>query len=597
MLFKNVGFGIEDGEHVGLVGPNGAGKSTLLGIIAGSIDLDGGQVTKKKGLRIGFLEQTPTFAANDTIMSALISKSLIPDEAYPKAYELMGRLDLFQFGEDFLVKELSGGWKKRVALARELILDPELLLLDEPTNHLDITSILWLEEYLAGAPFSTLMVTHDRLFLQRVATRILDLDPRNPNFMLAVDGDYLQYLEAKEHELHALARHEKVLKNTLRRETEWLRRGAKARQTKQKARIEAAGQLANTVSDLSEKNRHKSVGLDFGEVEKSPKKLIEIKNISKAYGEKVLFRDLSLIISPKTRLALLGENGSGKSTLIRILLSLEKPDTGSANIGSTSSSNAEDIKISYFEQGRDSLDPKLSVFKNVCPHGDFVSFQGQPIHARSYLDRFLFRGSKVDLPVAKLSGGEQARLRIAQLMLREAHVLVLDEPTNDLDADTLDVLEQSLAEFKGAVILVTHDRYFMDAVANQILAFPPTGFTGEGAVEHHLLTFANYLQWEEWFLRESQRTPAERAKAATANTAAAPAGKKLSYNEKFELEGIEAKIHSLEADLEKMSASSAKISTSNHAELTKAHSEMGRLQSEIDTAYARWSDLEARSKI
>jgi ATP-binding cassette subfamily F protein uup len=600
-LFKNVGFGIEDREHVGLVGPNGAGKSTLLKILAGLTDLDGGQVTKKKGLRLGFLEQTPQFQKDDTIMSALISKALNPDDAYAKAYELMGRLELFQFGEDFLVSDLSGGWKKRVALARELIIEPELLLLDEPTNHLDVTSILWLEEYLAQAQFSTLMVTHDRLFLQRVAQRILDLDPRNPNYLLSVNGDYLTYLEAKEHELHAQQRHEKVLKNTLRRETEWLRRGAKARQTKQKARIEAAADLADTVNDLSNKNRHKTVGLDFGEVDKSPKKLIELKDVAKSYGEKVLFKDLNLTISPKTRLALLGQNGSGKSTLIRILLGLEKPDHGTSMIGSTASSSADEIKISYFEQGRESLDPNLSVFKNVCPHGDFVNFQGQPIHARSYLDRFLFRGSKVDLPVAKLSGGEQARLRIAQLMLREAHVLVLDEPTNDLDSDTLDVLEQSLAEFKGGVILVTHDRYFMDAVANQILAFPPEGFTGEGALEHHLLTFANYLQWEEWFVRESQKSPEDRRNENEASTSETKAkgddGKKLSYKEKFELENIEGKIHELEKKLEALNAESSKISTSDHAALTEAHREMGRLQSEIDTAYARWSDLEKRSKL
>jgi len=580
-LFKGVGFSVQSGERVGLLGPNGAGKSTLLKILAGLAEPDAGQVTRKKGLSLGYLEQTPTFKNDETILSAILSRVANPDDAYAKAYELIGLLELHQFADDFLVCKMSGGWQKRVALARELILEPELLLLDEPTNHLDVESILWLEEYLKQAPFAVLMVTHDRLFLQRVATRILDLDPRNPNYILSVDGDYLTYLEAKEHELHALARHEKVLKNTLRRETEWLRRGAKARQTKQKARIEAAHDLADIVGDLRDKNRHQRVGLDFGEVEKSPKKLIEALGISKKYGEQVLFQDLDLLITPKTRLALLGHNGSGKSTLIRLLLQKEQPDTGAVKVGATISSASDEIKISYFEQARETLNLKESVFKNICPHGDFVSYRGQPMHARSYLDRFLFTGIKVDLPAEKLSGGEQARLRIAQLMLHEAQVLVLDEPTNDLDADTLDVLEHALNEFNGAVILVTHDRYFMDAVSNQILAFPPNDYP-----DRHLQKFASYLQWEDWFASlksgGGQNTSQNLAGAPAAGGAVGDDGNKkpgkLSFKEKFELENIESEIQKLEAELTE----------------TKDYKKMAELQSTIENKYARWQLLEAK---
>lgn len=577
MLFKNVGFSVEDNERVGLLGPNGAGKSTLLKILAGISEPDAGIVTRKKGLRLGYLDQTPNFSTNETVLAAIISKCIDPDDSYAKAYELMGLLDLFQFGEDFLVSKLSGGWQKRVALARELVLEPELLLLDEPTNHLDITSILWLEDYLKSARFSILMVTHDRLFLQRVATRILDLDSRNPNYLLSVNGDYLQYIEAKEHELHALARHETVLKNTLRRETEWLRRGAQARQTKQKARIEATHTLSETVNDLQTKNRHLKVGLDFGENEKSPKKLLEATNISKAFNDKILFKNLSLLVTPKTRLAILGHNGSGKSTLIRILLGLEQPDSGSVFIGSTVSSQADEIKISYFEQTRETLDLKKSVFRNICADGDFVSYRGQPMHARSYLDRFLFSGQKVDLPVAQLSGGEQARLRIAQLMLKEAQVLVLDEPTNDLDSDTLDVLEKALAEFNGAVVLVTHDRYFMDAVANQILAFPPVEFANR-----ELQKFASYMQWEDWYSKEKDNSAVTDPNFAEPNmtehkpTATHP--KKLTFSEKLELENIEGVIQKLEAELDQ-------ISKKND------YNEMARLQKEIEQIYARWSEL------
>lgn len=586
-LFKDVGFSIEDKERVGLLGPNGAGKSTLLKILAGETDLDGGSVIRKKGLKLGYLEQTPSFKDGATILSTILEKTHDHGEAYAKAYELMGYLDLFQFGDDFTVEKLSGGWKKRVALARELILEPELLLLDEPTNHLDILSILWLEDYLKSAPFSILMVTHDRLFLQRIVTRVLDLDPRNPNYLLSVNGDYLKYLEAKEHELHALARQEVVLKNTLRRETEWLRRGAKARQTKQKARIEAAEDLAKTVTDLSAKNRHQTVGLDFGEVEKSPKKLIEAKSISKSYGDRLLFKNLNLLITPKTRLALLGQNGSGKSTLIRILIGQEQPDSGSVVIGSTVSSHASDVKISYFEQTRETLDPKQSVFRNICPHGDHVSYRGQHLHARSYLDRFLFSGQKVDLPVAKLSGGEQARLRIAQMMLKEAQVLVLDEPTNDLDSDTLNVLETALSEFNGAVILVTHDRYFMDAVANQILAFPPEDFANR-----ELQSFASYLQWEDWYANEKNKVSPPAKTPSNEESKSAKSSKKLTFNEKHELENMESLIEKLEAELESVTKQSqAPEVQANSKELLRLHSEMARLQSEIETKYTRWAEL------
>jgi ABC transport system ATP-binding/permease protein len=582
-LFRQVGFNIEDRERVGLIGPNGAGKSTLLKILAGLMDSDGGQVTRKRGLRLGFLEQSPEFSKDETILSAILSKCADPDDSFAKAYELMGLLDLFRFGEDFLISQLSGGWQKRVALARELIRDPELLLLDEPTNHLDVTSILWLEDYLKAAPFAVLMVTHDRLFLQRVATRILDLDPRNPHEILSVNGDYLQFLEAKEHELHALARQETVLKNTLRRETEWLRRGAKARQTKQKARTEAAEDLAQTVNELQNKNRYQIVGLDFGEIEKSPKKLIEAKGISKSFGDKSLFDNLDLMVTPKTRLALLGHNGSGKSTLIRVILGLEKPDAGWVKIGATASSLSSDVKISYFEQTRETLDREASVLKNICPAGDFVSYRGQQLHVRSYLDRFLFSGPKVDLPVFKLSGGEQARLRIAQIMLKEAQVLVLDEPTNDLDSDTLDVLQNALSEFNGAVILVTHDRYFMDAVANQILAFPPEDFT-----DRSLQKFASYLQWEDWFNNEKNRI----ASAAKQSKTKEKSTQKLSFNEKFELENIEGNILALEKQLEALTQKSQEPQViSNSKELLDLHQKMDVLQKEIEKKYSRWSEL------
>lgn len=582
-LFTGVSVGIEERERVGFVGPNGAGKSTLLKILAGLLDADRGQVSRRKGLQIGFLEQSPSFRDGSTIYDTIVEKCSEPDEAIAFAYELMARLELARFDPETPVDTLSGGWKKRVALARELAPQPELLFLDEPTNHLDLTSILWLEEYLKNAPFAVLMITHDRLFLQRVANRILDLDPRNPNYLLNINGDYSQYLEAKDLELAAQARHERVEKNRLRRETEWLRRGSIARQTKQGARIEAAHELKDTVRELQAKNQARELDLTFGEAENSPKKLIEAKGIAKKFGERELFCDLDVLVGRNTRLGLLGDNGCGKSTLIRILLGNETPDRGSVL-------RADGIEIAYFEQSRETLLPDLSVLKNICPEGDYVFFQGQSVHVRSYLDRFYFSGPKVDMPVKKLSGGEQARLRLAQLMLQRAQILVLDEPTNDLDTEMLESLESSLKEFNGAVILVTHDRYFLDAVANQILAFPPSEFA-----ERKLVKFANYFQWENWFREQKAKIGTKETKVFELADSTPAKKVKLSFKDKFELENMETTILKLEEELETLRAESESPEIlTDHKRLAEIHTRMAALAENIETKYARWNELDAR---
>ncbi|MEN0058062.1 MAG: ABC-F family ATP-binding cassette domain-containing protein [Bdellovibrio sp.] len=589
-LFKNVSLGIEEGDRIGLVGPNGAGKSTLLRILAGQISQDGGDVTTKKGLRWGFLEQTPLFKEDETILNAILSRCADPYDSMAKAYEWMARLELTSFGEDFLVRDLSGGWRKRVALARELVEEPELLLLDEPTNHLDVSSILWLEEFLAKAAFATVIITHDRLFLQRVTNKIFDLDPKNPQYLLSIKGGYIEYLEAKEQLLQAEEQREMVLKNTLRRETEWLRRGAQARQTKQKARIERAGTLKEDVEETTQRNRARVAKIEFKDTERQPQKLIELDHVTKAYNGRVLFQDLSYLVTPKTRLALLGDNGSGKSTLIRILLKEESPDSGVV-------SHADNIKVAYFEQNRETLQPQLSVLKNICPDGDYVHYQGQYVFARSYLERFLFNRQQMDLPVEKLSGGEQSRLRLAQLMLNEAQVLVLDEPTNDLDVATLAVLEESLKEFKGAVILVTHDRYFMDQVASQIMSFH-RGSDGTTSLE----TFTGYLQWEEWYEEEKTRQAQEaerkneqkkaESKAATAKSA------KLSFKEKYELDNMESTILSLEEDLQKAQEESQRPEVVSQAsKVQDLYVRISELQAEIERLYARWAELSSRSDV
>jgi ATP-binding cassette subfamily F protein uup len=577
-LFRQVSLGVFEGDRIGLVGPNGAGKSTLMKILGRELKPDQGEVTYRRGLRVGFLPQTPTFKPGETLFDALISKAHDPHEAMSAAYMWISKLGLDRFDIDMPVEKLSGGWKKRVALGRELLVEPEVMLLDEPTNHLDIESILWLEEFIANSPMAFITITHDRLFLQRISNKIFDLDPRNPNYLLVIDGDYLEYLEAKELMIAGQQHREWTMKNTLRRETEWLRRGAKARLTKQKARIERAHDLKDEVQELSAKNLKRTAKIEFGEGEKNPKKLIAAEGISK----RELFKDFTTLITPKTRMGLLGRNGAGKSTLIRVLLKQEEPDTGTVFIN-------DDIKVSYFEQNRETLNPKLSLLKNICAEGDYVKLLDQYVHARSYLERFLFSPQQMDLPVEKLSGGEQSRLRIAQLMLEPASVLVLDEPTNDLDLDTLNILEEALKNFPGAVILVTHDRYFMDQVATEIVAFPHNG--------NKLERFADYLQWEAWQEEQNAKEVAA-TKAAKQSGSSGDKLKKLSFKEKFELENIEAKIQGLEQNLGILEVEAQKPETvSNASKVQDIYEKISKTQKEIETLYDRWADLEKRSSV
>ena len=584
-LFRNLQFGINEGDRVGLLGPNGAGKSTLVKILSQRLVPDGGDIVHRRGLVLGFLDQDPLFKDGQTILDAMIEDSHHDDGGYSKAFELISTMGLSRFDENSPVADLSGGWKKRLALARELMKDPQLLILDEPTNHLDVTSVRWLEEFLAESRITQIVVTHDRLFLQRVTTRILDLDPRYQGGLLDFKGDYSGYLEAREQITEGQKSREKSLRNTLRRETEWLRRGAKARQTKQQARIQAAGDLKEEVGLLRERNRVQVSGINFGENDKTPERLIDAEDLGQSFdgGETWLYQHLNLLITPRTRLALLGDNGSGKTTLMRTLIGEGEGTEGRVK-------RLEGLKVAYFEQTRDRLDPSKSVLENIAPGGDYVNFQGSFVHVRSYLDRFLFFGNKAELPVMKLSGGEKARLRIAQLMLEPAQVLVLDEPTNDLDLETLEVLEEALANFRGAIVLTTHDRYFMDATCDQILAFPRDG-SGE------LVKFASYFQWEDWIEGQGENDKKNLKKAADTPVAApAPVKGKLSFKEKKELDEMEGTIKKLEARVSDLSAKMQDPAVvANHQELAKIGAELSAAEQELERKFTRWQELEAKA--
>lgn len=576
VLFENLTFVVESDERIGLIGPNGAGKSTLLKILASEESADSGVISCQRGLKIGFLHQTPTLPL-DLRVEGAIRDNAQEEESEDKVGELLSLLGLTSIS-DRRVGDLSGGWRKRVALARELVNSPQLLLLDEPTNHLDIESIVWLERFLSQQRMAVVTITHDRLFLQRVANRILELDKRNPQGLLNVRGDYATYLERKEQLLSEQVQQEASLKNKLRRETEWLRRGPKARTTKQQARIHAAEELKGDVEEISARNQSRTTRLDFISTGKKPKRFIEAKAVSKSFNEQPLFRNLDTFIGPGDRLGLLGRNGCGKSTLIRVLLGTEARDSGSLI-------RADALRVAYFEQNRETLAADRPVRAVLCSSGDQVIYRGKPIHIHGYLDRFLFRKEQSEMPVSRLSGGEQSRLILAKLMLEDADLLVLDEPTNDLDIATLDVLQDCLIDFEGAVILVTHDRFFLDKVATHILAFPDDK---SGKVT----AFADLAQWENWKKEQSFHLS---AKVATSQNSTQPEKKRrLGFKETRELAGMEQKILETERRLERLVAESRHPENISAAsKLTEIYRQISETQAEIDRLYARWAELES----
>ncbi|MDH4468110.1 MAG: ABC-F family ATP-binding cassette domain-containing protein [Bacteriovoracaceae bacterium] len=587
-LFQKLAFTIESGEKIGLIGPNGAGKSTLLKIMAALVDPDEGTLSRQKGLRVAYLEQSPTFPLGMTVIDAVLSHS--PEKNHPTAKLLhqadtyISQLALDSYGDPHttLVDSLSGGQKKRVAIARELMCGPELFLLDEPTNHLDVESIIELEKILNEGAFATITITHDRVFLQNVSTRILELDRRHANGLLSVDGDYQHYLEVRSDLMNAQEQQELKLSNTLRREQEWLKQGAKARTTKQQARIKGAAQLESKVDDLRDRNQKLVAKIDFQSTSKAPKKLIEATQISKTFGDKTILPPMDLLITRTSRLGLLGQNGCGKSTLIKMLLGHMEPDQGTIN-------RADDLQVSYFEQSKEILNGDINLIKTVCPYGDHVDFAGTSMHVKGYLARFLFSPEQMQMPVRMLSGGERARLLIAKLMLRPAQLLILDEPTNDLDLPTLNILEEVLRDFSGAIILVTHDRYFLDQICSQILYFD----TNHDPVK--LITFEGLAQWEDY-----RQLPVEKNSASSApviiekKIEKVVEAKKINTQNKNELAKIQKMIDQKESEVSKWERElllpEIYSSPMKASEISK---KMLTIKKELEDLYSQWEKLEA----
>jgi ATP-binding cassette subfamily F protein uup len=576
-VFDGISLQIGDGDRLGLIGPNGTGKSSLLRILAG-IDLpDSGECPLRKNTRLRYVPQDSVFPSGATVGDVLAAACGDPDELDARVATTLGQAGFSDRSQ--AASALSGGWRKRLAIAEALIAQPSVLLLDEPTNHLDLDGILWLEKLLANARFAMVAVSHDRYFLENVATSVAELNRLYPEGIFRIPGNYTRFLERKAEFLETQAKLEDSLRNKVRREVEWLRRGAKARTTKSKARIDEANRLIGQLDDVQTRQRSSTAAIDFTASDRRTKKLIEAEGLAAFVEGRRLFSGLDLKLAPGVRIGLVGSNGSGKTTLLRILEGSREPDEGSVF-------RADNLRIVYFDQHRETLDPGVTLERALAPHGDSVIYRGRPIHVAGWAKRFLFRTEQLRVQVGRLSGGERARVQIAKLMLHEADVLLLDEPTNDLDIPTLEVLEESLVEFPGAMVLVTHDRYLLEQVATAVL-----GIDGEGGAEF----FADYSQWEQ-SQRERKMNSEDKLRAVRPepDVSTAPR-KKLSYIEAREWETIEGRIHQAEARLHELQErlQHPEVVVDGVA-LQQTYAGMEAAQAEIDRLFARWAELEEK---
>ena len=584
-LFQNISFTVSECDRIGLIGPNGSGKSTLLRILTGSVSPDGGELATRKRLRFSFVEQDSKFEAEDTVRSVIetsLELAALPEsERIARMAETLGRAGFQNLEVE--AATLSGGWQKRLAIAQALVQEPDVLLLDEPTNHLDLAGIEWLETVLAEAAFACVVVSHDRCFLENIATEMVELSQVYPNGLLRVRGNYSTFLEKKEEFLHAQSKRQEALENLVHNEIEWLRRGAKARTRKSKARIGKANELMGELADLDTRTRTATTQLDFVATDRKTKRLIELEDLTYQIGDRTLFAGLNFVVSAGRRVGLVGPNGSGKTTLLRLLRGDLSPKSGEIR-------RADWLRIVYFDQSRE-LDPNLTLRRALAAEGDSLIYQDRVIHVASWAARFLFTSEQLNQPVGKLSGGERARVLIAQLMLQPADVLLLDEPTNDLDIPTLEILEESLLEFRGALVLVTHDRYMLDRISTIVL-----GLDGGGAE-----SFADYSQWEsaQAGRRESVKILARGKEGPFVGTGAekpAPARRKLGYLEAREYATIEQRIAEAEQALHaKRAQLEDPAIASDGPRLITVHEEMETAQKTVDKLYARWSELEEKT--
>ncbi len=568
LLFKDLSFSLFSEDRVGLIGPNGSGKSTLLKILSGDEPATEGTISAKRGLKIGYVPQSSEFLDEPPATILLNSLKLeAPD--YEKELLVQTWMSKLGFkGTEPSAARLSGGWKKRLSLAQALINSPDLLLLDEPTNHLDLEGIFWLEKFLLKECPSYLLVSHDRYFLQNMVNQVVEINPVYPGGLFAIKGSYSHFLEKKEGFLQGQLEQERSHASKARRELEWLRSTPKARTSKSKSRVSEAHELLQELSQIQNRNRQKKASIEFSASERETRKLVVAKNLSKVLGNRLLFQHLDFTLSPGTRIGLMGPNGSGKTTLLQIIAGNLAPDQGTLK-------KADNLKIVYFDQHRSQLPLNITLRQALSPQGDFVDFHGQKIHVNGWCKRFLFTPDILDMPLEKLSGGERARISIAHLMLQPADILLLDEPTNDLDIPTLETLEESLLEFPGAIVLITHDRCLLDRICSTLLAL--------GDPNHNEL-FASYQQWEASLKKPPEKLKEEKSGQPTTKA-------KLTYAEKKEYEKIEGQILKLEQEIRGLHLL---LEDPANSQLESLCNQIGLAETRLEQLYLRWDFLEKK---
>ncbi|WP_158894137.1 MULTISPECIES: ATP-binding cassette domain-containing protein [unclassified Pseudomonas] len=621
-LLDGVSWQIERGERVCIIGRNGTGKSSLLRIVKGEQQADDGEVWRAPAIKIGELPQELPRADDrsvfDVVAAGLAGVGELLAEYHHLTQDTSGELDMerlmhvqqeieardgwrlqqlvdstlsrLQLPAEKTLAELSGGWRRRVLLAQALVAEPDLLLLDEPTNHLDIGAIAWLEDALRGYPGAVLFITHDRAFLQALATRILELDRGN---LIDWQGDYASFLVHKEQQLAAEETANALFDKRLAQEEVWIRQGIKARRTRNEGRVRALKAMRNERNERRERQGKANLLLETAD--KSGKQVILAEHMSYAHpGGEPLIRDLTLLIQRGDRIGLLGPNGSGKTTLLKLLLGDLQPTTGKIQYGTK-------LEIAYFDQLRLQLEPEKTVIDNLAEGREFITINGQDRHVLSYLGDFLFSPQRARTPVKALSGGERARLLLAKLFSKPANLLVLDEPTNDLDVETLELLEEVLLSFEGTVLMVSHDRAFLDNVVTSTLVFE-----GEGRVREYVGGYQDWLRQggsprllgvqtrEDGKTAPAAATTEPAPAAAPVAAAAALARRKLSYKEQRELDALPGAIETAEIELEALQTAIADPGFYQlPGEVTQAKlARMDALQAELDRLIERWAELE-----
>ncbi len=614
VLLDAVDFTLRKGERIGLLGRNGAGKTTLLKVISGEVVPESGERWVRSGVRISYLDQDLPHADDQDVYDVVahglagvgdllaryhhaiaegdmrsvekIQQEIEANDGWRLQQQVETIISQLQLPGDERMANLSGGWRRRVALGQALVSEPDILLLDEPTNHLDIPAIEWLEQQLGAYQGAVMFVTHDRAFLQQVANTVVELDRGH---ISRWDGDYAGFLKFREQQLAAEEQENALFDKRLAEEEKWIRQGIKARRTRNEGRVRALKAMREERRQRREQAGRAEFGMEAAE--RSGKQVVELEHVGKSFGDNVVIRDFSTLIKRGDRIGIVGANGAGKSTLLKVLLGELPPDSGTVKQGTR-------LEIAYFDQLRAHLDPEQNLIDNVCGGQDFIEIKGRKRHAISYLGEFMFAPDRVRMPVKALSGGEQNRAILARLFSKPANLLVLDEPTNDLDVETLELLEEILLDFDGTVLLVSHDRQFMDNVVTSIFVMP-----GNGEVEEYV---GGYSSWADKGGRlvavdqqkvEPQPKQVDRkSKAEQKKPAHRP--KKLSYKDQRELEALPECIEQLDSRLQELESeiSAPDFYQQDHTVTQVIIEKLGKTRSELEAAYSRWEELEGEAQ-